>query len=112
MPFASKFRAMMDLPIAGDTVGDYTVESVDVRHDSGGPGQYAYAVRIVLHGARIRRGAGNRDRQSFVQLGESGAPGTAVVNGAGGVLIHMNYLSRGGESGKSRGQIEDCCEDK
>lgn len=64
MPFAIKFRAMMDLPIAGDTVGDYTVESVDVRHDPGGPGQYAYAVRMGLRGAGGQQGV----RRAFKAL--------------------------------------------
>jgi hypothetical protein len=50
MPFANKFRAMMDLPFAGDTVGDFAVESVDVGHEPGGPGLYLYAVHIVLQG--------------------------------------------------------------
>lgn len=50
MPFADKFRAMMDFPFAGDTVGAYLVESVDVGHESGGPGIYKYAVRLVLRG--------------------------------------------------------------
>ena len=50
MPFAIKFRAMTDLPFAGDTVGDFTIESIDVHHESRGPGQYAYSVRIVLRG--------------------------------------------------------------
>lgn len=34
MPFASKFRAMMDFPFPGDTVGGYRVESVEVAVDS------------------------------------------------------------------------------
>jgi len=50
MSFAKKFRAMMDFPFAGDTIGDFAVESVDVRHESRGPGQYAYSVRLVLQG--------------------------------------------------------------
>jgi len=48
MPFADKFRAMMDFPFPGDTLGSYLVESVDVGHESGGPGIYKYAVRLVL----------------------------------------------------------------
>jgi hypothetical protein len=56
MPFAIKFRAMMDLPFAGDTVGDLTVEDVEVCHESVGPGQYAYAVRMVLCGPGGQRG--------------------------------------------------------
>jgi uncharacterized protein with von Willebrand factor type A (vWA) domain len=50
MPFAAKFRAMMDLPFAGDTVGGLTVEHVDASHESVGPGQYAYTVHMVLRG--------------------------------------------------------------
>jgi hypothetical protein len=56
MPFAKKFRAMMDFPFAGDTLGDLTVESVDVRDVPGTTGQYAYAVRIVLRGPGGQQG--------------------------------------------------------
>ena len=50
MPFAIKFRAMMDLPLAGETVGGLIVERVEVGHEGKGPGLYGYAVRIVLQG--------------------------------------------------------------
>ena len=50
MPFARKFRAMMDFPFAGDTLGDFTVESVAVRDDPDAPGCYAYSVRMTLRG--------------------------------------------------------------
>jgi uncharacterized protein with von Willebrand factor type A (vWA) domain len=50
MPFAAKFWAMMDLPMPGDTLGELTVEHIDVRHESVGPGQYAYGVEMVLCG--------------------------------------------------------------
>jgi len=50
MPFANKFRAMMDMPFAGDTIGDYAVESVNVRDERGGSEGYVYSVRIVLRG--------------------------------------------------------------
>lgn len=56
MPFANKFRAMMDFPVAGDTVDGFAVESVDVGHEPGGPGLYSYAVRIVLQGAGGQQG--------------------------------------------------------
>jgi len=56
MPFANKFRAMMDLPFAGDTVGGYVVETVEVGHERAGPGLYSYAVRIVLRGAGGQQG--------------------------------------------------------
>jgi hypothetical protein len=55
MPFANKFRAMMDLPFAGDTLGVFDVESIDVRHRSGELG-YAYTVRMVLSGSGGQQG--------------------------------------------------------
>ena len=56
MPFADKFRAMMNFPLPGDTVGAFLVESVDVGHESGGPGIYKYAVRLVLRGPGGQQG--------------------------------------------------------
>jgi hypothetical protein len=56
MPFANKFRAMMDLPFPGDTVGGFAVEQVDVRDEPGGPGRYAYSARIVLRGPGGQQG--------------------------------------------------------
>jgi len=56
MPFAVKFRAMMDFPFPGDTLGDLTVEDVDVQHEGIGPGQYAYTARIVLRGPGGQQG--------------------------------------------------------
>lgn len=56
MPFAGKFRAMMDFPLAGDTVGGFAVESVDVRDEPSGPGLYAYSVRITVHGPGGKQG--------------------------------------------------------
>jgi len=50
MPFAKKFRAMMDFPFPGDTVGDFVVEDVDVHDEWGVPEGYVYGVRIVLRG--------------------------------------------------------------
>ena len=55
MPFASKFRAMMDLPFAGDTLGGFEVESIDVSHRSDERG-YAYSVRMVLSGMGGQQG--------------------------------------------------------
>jgi hypothetical protein len=59
MPFANKFRAMMDLPFPGDTIGGFTVEGVEVSDEEGGWRGYAYAVRMVLSGpggkAGVRR---------------------------------------------------------
>jgi hypothetical protein len=56
MPFADKFRAMMDFPFPGDAVGPYHVESVNVGHEAGGPGIYKYAVRLVLQGPGGQQG--------------------------------------------------------
>jgi hypothetical protein len=55
MPFANKFRAMMDLPFVGDTLGGFEVESMDVRHRSGELG-YAYSVHMVLSGPGGQQG--------------------------------------------------------
>jgi hypothetical protein len=56
VPFAHKFRAMMDFPFAGDTIGELSVERVDVQHEGIGPGQYAYTARIVLRGPGGQQG--------------------------------------------------------
>ncbi len=54
MPFAEKFRAMLALPLAGDTLGDaadgLTVESIAVGHEGRAAGLYAYPLRLVLRG--------------------------------------------------------------
>lgn len=55
MPFAAKFRAMMDLPFAGDTLGGFAVESIDVSHRSDHRG-YSYSVRMVLSGPGGQQG--------------------------------------------------------
>lgn len=50
MPLAKKFRAMMDFPFPGDTMGNFIVESVDVyvvKEDKGG---IVYGVRMALSG--------------------------------------------------------------
>jgi hypothetical protein len=56
MPFAKKFRAMMDLPFAGDTIGGFTVEHVDARDEPGSPGRYVYSVRMTLRGPGGQQG--------------------------------------------------------
>jgi len=56
MPFAKKFRAMMDFPFAGDTVGSFAVESVDVRDEPHVAGCYVYSVRMVLQGLGGQQG--------------------------------------------------------
>jgi len=50
MPFASRFRAMMGFPFAGETLGDYAVESVEVTDEHGDTGRYAYRALMVLRG--------------------------------------------------------------
>ncbi|MGC9348017.1 MAG: hypothetical protein ACP5JG_07765 [Anaerolineae bacterium] len=67
MPFAKKFRAMMDFPFAGDRVGDFIVESVDVRDVHGGAGGYAYDVRMVLRGPGGQAGVRRTLKAFFAQ---------------------------------------------
>jgi hypothetical protein len=59
MPFAKKFRAMMDLPVLGDTIGGFVVESIEVNDVRSGWDGYGYFVRMVLSGpggqAGVRR---------------------------------------------------------
>jgi len=50
MPFAPKFRAMMALPLPGDEIGNFVVESIAVGHQGRAAGQYAYPLRMVLRG--------------------------------------------------------------
>ena len=66
MPFAKKFRAMMDFPFPGDTVGDFTVESVDVRDVAGDFGQHGYAVSMILCGPGGQQGV-RRALRSLVE---------------------------------------------
>ena len=56
MPFAVKFRAAMGFPFEGDTVGGFTVESVDVRDKRSGEDGYVYEAKIVLHGPGGKQG--------------------------------------------------------
>ena len=56
MPFAKKFRAMMELPFAGDTLGDLVVESVEAQDVAGDFGQHGYSVRMVLRGPGGQQG--------------------------------------------------------
>jgi len=65
MPFAKKFRAMMDLPFPGDTVGDFTVERVDVRNERGGSTGYLYGVWMVLKGPGGKQGVRRALRSLF-----------------------------------------------
>lgn len=55
MPFATKFRAMMDMPCPGDTLGEppgaFAVEAVNVGHAGRAPGHYAYPLTLVIRGA-------------------------------------------------------------
>lgn len=56
MPFAKKFRAMMDFPFPGDMVGDFTVESVDVWDEQSSSEGHIYGVRMVLYGVGGKQG--------------------------------------------------------
>ncbi|MGC9467946.1 MAG: hypothetical protein ACP5HS_05105 [Anaerolineae bacterium] len=56
MPFAKKFRAMMDFPLAGETIGDFTVERIEVDDVAGDFGQHGYAVRMILSGPGGKQG--------------------------------------------------------
>ncbi|MBN1875613.1 MAG: hypothetical protein JXA33_15415 [Anaerolineae bacterium] len=67
MPFAKKFRAMMGFPFPGDTVGDFTVESVDVRDEQGGSEGYVYGVRMVLCGPGGQQGLQRALKSLFSQ---------------------------------------------
>lgn len=59
MPFAKKFRAMMDVPLPGEAVGDFTVEESEVSNEADGWRGYVYNVRILMRGpggiAGVRR---------------------------------------------------------
>lgn len=69
MPFEIKFRAMMDMPLAGDHLGSMTVESVTVGHEGRSSGVYAYPLRLVLRGSGgLAAGISNyfcRDAKTF-----------------------------------------------
>jgi CubicO group peptidase (beta-lactamase class C family) len=67
MPFAKKFRAMMSFPFPGDTIGDFTVESVDVHDEKGGGDGYVYGVRMVLSGPGGTQGVQRALRALFTQ---------------------------------------------
>lgn len=56
MPFARKFRAMMDLPIIGDSVGDFVVEEIEVVDEGSDWRGYRYAVDMVLRGPGGKEG--------------------------------------------------------
>ena len=67
MPFAKKFRAMMDFPFPGDAIGDFTVERVDVRDEWGHPEGYVYAVAMVLRGPGGQQGVKRALASFFAQ---------------------------------------------
>lgn len=67
MPFAKKFRAMMDFPFPGDTVGDFTVESVDVWDEQSSSEGHIYGVRMVLHGIGGKQGVKRALKSFFSQ---------------------------------------------
>ena len=65
MPFAKKFRAMMDFPFPGDAIDMFTVESVAVRDERGGSEGYVYGVRLVLQGPGGQQGVRRALRSLF-----------------------------------------------
>jgi hypothetical protein len=65
MPFAKKFRAMMDFPFHGDRIGAFTVESVDVHDEPHVVGQYVYSIRMVLQGPGGQQGVRRALRPLF-----------------------------------------------
>jgi hypothetical protein len=67
MPFAKKFRAMMDFPFPGDMIGDFTVESVDVHDEKGDGDGHVYGVRMVLSGPGGTQGVQRALRALFAQ---------------------------------------------
>ena len=67
MPFANKFRAMMDLPLPGDTVGDFTVETIEVHDVRSGWDGYAYSVQIEMAGRGGKAGLRRALRSLFAQ---------------------------------------------
>ncbi len=67
MPFAKKFRAMMNFPFPGERVGDFSVESVDVHDEKSGGEGYVYGVRMVLRGPGGVQGVKRALRAFFSQ---------------------------------------------
>ena len=67
MPFAKKFRAMMDFPFPGDTVGDFAVENVEVWDERGGSEGYVYGVEMVLCGLGGQQGVRRALKSLFSQ---------------------------------------------
>jgi hypothetical protein len=67
MPFAKKFRAMMDMPFAGDRIGEFDVESIDVRDEWGAPEGYAYSIHMVLRGLGGEQGVRRALKPMFSQ---------------------------------------------
>ena len=67
MPFAKKFRAMMDFPFPGDAIDMFTVESVAVRDERGGSEGYVYGVRLVLQGPGGQQGVRRALKPLFSQ---------------------------------------------
>jgi hypothetical protein len=67
MPFANKFRAMMAFPMAGDTLGDFAVESVDVRDVHESIAGHGYAIEMVLCGPGGKQGVQRALKPLFTQ---------------------------------------------
>ncbi len=56
MPFAKKWSAMMEFPVAGETLGDFTIECFEARDVAGGFGQHGYVLDLVLQGFGGQKG--------------------------------------------------------
>jgi hypothetical protein len=67
MPFAKKFRAMMDFPLPGDVLGAFVVEKVDVQDEWGAPEGYVYGVQMVLRGPGGKQAALRALKPLFTQ---------------------------------------------
>jgi hypothetical protein len=65
MPFAKKFRAMMDFPFPGDAIGNFIVESIDVRDEPSSSVGYSYKTRMVLRGPGGKQGVRRALRPLF-----------------------------------------------
>ena len=56
MPFAQKYQFTMRIPGPGGRIGDYRVESCQIRHEERGDGTITYPVSLVLSGPGGKQG--------------------------------------------------------
>ena len=104
MPFEIKFRAMMDMPLAGDHLGSMTVESVTVGHEGRSSDVYAYPLRLVLRGsgglAAVKRAIAPLFRKRCTTFSGYGTPyhlwfGKPVIEDLGGGLYAVTAEGAG-----------------